>query len=144
MMPGRMRLRHALLSALMLLIAIASLPRGLALAKLDSRVGSCGANEVERIVRLRAGARFGLALSIGVLRSTKVRRSERGVPLDARASDSSLAHGSADASGRFGSIDPAAAGYVSSRGVVFVETRFVSRAWQVVDGRLCGWSGPRR
>ena len=69
---------------------------------------------------------------------------QRGVPLDARASDSSLAHGSADASGRFGSIDPAAAGYVSSRGVVFVETRFVSRAWQVVDGRLCGWSGPRR
>ena len=61
MMPGRMRLRHALLSALMLLIAIASLPRGLALAKLDSRVGSCGANEVERIVHDRvlatAGAR---------------------------------------------------------------------------------------
>ena len=69
---------------------------------------------------------------------------QRCVPLDARASDSSLAHGSADASGRFGSIDPAAAGYVSSRGVVFVETRFVSRAWQVVDGRLCGWIGPRR
>ena len=60
MMPGRMRLRHALLSALMLLIAIASLRRGLALAKLDSRVGS-GANEVERIVHDRvlatAGAR---------------------------------------------------------------------------------------
>ena len=85
-----------------------------------------------------------LAMKDGVRRPVTL-MDRRGMPLDARSADSSPARGSADASSRIRSRDPAAADLWSAAAgrCLWRPASSLGRA-QVVDGRLYGWSGPRR
>ena len=81
-----------------------------------------------------------LAMNDGACRTATL-LAQRGVPLDARAADSCLAHGSADASGLIGSIDPAAARHWSAAaGRCLWRPASSLEPAQVVAGRLYGAS----
>ena len=85
-----------------------------------------------------------LAMKDGVRRPVTL-MDRRGLPLDARSADSSPARGSADASSRIRSRDPAAADlWSAAAGRCLWRPASSLEPAQVVDGRLYGWSGPRR